>query len=163
MQYLRSLCRHAGACLHIFSFGASDRGVSSRRALREQLQMVQLVWFPSLLWAEFGGSFRNLRAPAIAFIGLVFGHGGGRAQYGWVRVKTRARPNYRFLLVDYVWGGPGDSFSTGQTRLTPCGSTPRPEEQAQAPPTEGSLSAGWPSEPRNSWHGTRVGHEPYAN
>ena len=90
--------------------------------------------------AEIGGS--HFRAPGIGFIGFVFSHGGGGAQYGWARIKTSGPPNYRFHLLDYAWGDPGDRFFTGQTRLTPCASTPCPDEQAEAPPPkEGSL--GW--------------------
>ena len=89
--------------------------------------------------AEMAG--RNFRAPGIGFIGFVFSHGGGGTQYGWARVKKSGPPDYRFSLVDYAWGDPGDRFFTGQTHLTPCVSTPCPTEQGEATPKEGSL--GW--------------------
>jgi MYXO-CTERM domain-containing protein len=91
--------------------------------------------------AEIGGS--DFRAPGIGFIGFRFSHGGGETQYGWARVKKGGPPDYRFILVDYAWGDPGDRFFTGQTRLTPFFSTPPPRssEQGEAAPKEGSL--GW--------------------
>ena len=64
--------------------------------------------------AEIGGS--HFRAPGIGFVGFVFSHGGGGPQYGWARVKTSGPPNYRFRLIDYAWGDPGDRIRTGQKR-----------------------------------------------
>ena len=87
--------------------------------------------------AEIGGS--DFRAPGIGFIGFVFNQGGGRTQYGWARVKKGGPPSYRFILVDYAWGDPGDRFSTGQT--TTSSTPPRPNEQMKATPKEESL--GW--------------------
>ena len=65
----------------------------------------------------------------------------GEPSTGWARVKKGGPPDYRFSLVDYAWGDPGDRFFTGQTRLTPCVSTPCSTEQVEATPKEGSL--GW--------------------
>ena len=63
--------------------------------------------------AQFGGSFKNFRDAGIGFIGFVFNRGAG-TEYGWARVKTSGAPNYRFRLVDYAWGDPGDRIRTGQ-------------------------------------------------
>src|SRR4030095_10920347 len=60
-----------------------------------------------------GGSGR-FRDRHIGFIGFVFNHGAG-LHYGWARVQTSGPPNYRFRLVDYAWGDPGDTIKTGQT------------------------------------------------
>ncbi len=53
-----------------------------------------------------GGSFSfgaiNIRGPS------------HNTEYGWARVKTSGAPNYRFRLVDYAWGDPGDRIRTGQ-------------------------------------------------
>jgi len=90
--------------------------------------------------AQFGGS--DFRAPGTGFVGFAFSHGGGGTQYGWARVKKSGPPNYHFRLVDYAWGDPGDSLSTGQgRRRRPCDATPCPNEQAEEAPKEGSL--GW--------------------
>ena len=58
-----------------------------------------------------GGRFRHRR---IGFIGFVFNDDGDTVQYGWARVRTSGPPNYRFILVDYAWGDPGDRIRTGQ-------------------------------------------------
>src|SRR5439155_16297461 len=58
-----------------------------------------------------GGRFRHRR---IGFIGFVFNDDGDTVQYGWARVRTSGPPNYRFRLVDYAWGDPGDRIRTGQ-------------------------------------------------
>jgi len=63
--------------------------------------------------AQFGGSFKNFRDAGIGFVGFVFNRGAGN-EYGWARVKTSGAPNYRFRLVDYAWGDPGDRIRTGQ-------------------------------------------------
>src|SRR5262249_23151420 len=63
--------------------------------------------------ASIGGSGR-FRDRRIGFIGFVFNRGAG-SQYGWARVQMSGPPNYRFRLVDYAWGDPGDRISTGQT------------------------------------------------
>jgi hypothetical protein len=57
-----------------------------------------------------GGRFRD---RGIGFIGFVFNRGAG-VEYGWARVKTSGAPNYRFRLIDYAWGDPGDRIRTGQ-------------------------------------------------
>jgi len=59
-----------------------------------------------------GGSGR-FRDRQVGFIGFVFNRGAG-IQYGWARVQTSGPPNYRFRLVDYAWGDPGDRIKTGQ-------------------------------------------------
>jgi hypothetical protein len=64
--------------------------------------------------AYIGGSGR-FRDRGIGFIGFVFSHGGGGSQYGWARVKKSGPPDYRFRLMDYAWGDPGDPIKTGQT------------------------------------------------
>jgi MYXO-CTERM domain-containing protein len=89
--------------------------------------------------AEIGGS--DFRAPGIGFIGFVFSHGGGGAEYGWARVKKGGPPDYRFILVDFAWGDPGDRFSTGQITTSSTPPPLRPNEQTKATPKEGSL--GW--------------------
>jgi|SRR3954452_3210363 MYXO-CTERM domain-containing protein len=58
-----------------------------------------------------GGRFRD---RGIGFIGFVFVDGSNAAQYGWARVQTSGPPYYRFRLVDYAWGDPGDRIRTGQ-------------------------------------------------
>jgi hypothetical protein len=63
--------------------------------------------------ALIGGSGR-FHDRGIGFIGFLFIHDGGGIQYGWARVTTSGPPNYRFRLVDYAWGDPGDRIKTGQ-------------------------------------------------
>jgi hypothetical protein len=90
--------------------------------------------------AEIGGS--DFRSPGIGFIAFRFSHAGGDSQYGWARVKKSGSPDYRFVLVDYAWGDPGDYFYTGQTGpgvSTPP--TPTPHGKTKAMLKEGSL--GW--------------------
>ena len=58
-----------------------------------------------------GGRFRD---RGIGFIGFVFSHGSEASQYGWARVQKSGPPPYRFRLVDYAWGDPGDRIRTGQ-------------------------------------------------
>jgi hypothetical protein len=60
-----------------------------------------------------GGSGR-FRDRGTGFIGFAFDRGAG-TQYGWARVKKTGAPDYRFVLLDYAWGDPGDSIRTGQT------------------------------------------------
>jgi MYXO-CTERM domain-containing protein len=76
-----------------------------------------------------GGAGR-FRDRGMGFIGFLFSHDGGGLQYGWARVKKSGAPDYRFRLVDYAWGDPGDSLFTGQRRS---------RQQAEATPKEGSL------------------------
>jgi hypothetical protein len=52
------------------------------------------------------------------FVGFRFDRGAG-LQYAWVRVKDSGNPKHRFILVDYAWGDPGDSLSTGQKSSSP--------------------------------------------
>jgi hypothetical protein len=61
------------------------------------------------------GSAR-FRERGIGFIGFVFNHGSEAAQFGWARVQKSGPPLYRFRLVDYAWGDPGDRIRTGQKR-----------------------------------------------
>src|SRR5438094_7781449 len=65
--------------------------------------------------AYIGGGAR-FRDRGIGFIGFVFSHGSEAAQYGWARVQKSGPPPYRFRLVDYAWGDPGDRIRTGQKR-----------------------------------------------
>ena len=58
-----------------------------------------------------GGRFRD---RGIGFIGFVFSQGSEAPQYGWARVQKSGPPPYRFRLVDYAWGDPGDRIRTGQ-------------------------------------------------
>jgi hypothetical protein len=86
----------------------------------------------------------HFRAPGTGFIGFVFSHDGEGTQYGWARVKKGGFPDYRFVLVDYAWGDPGEGFFTGQTTTSSTPPTPppfRPNEQTKAMPKEESL--GW--------------------
>ena len=62
--------------------------------------------------AQFGGA--EFRESGIGFVGFSFSHDGGGIQYGWARVKKSGPPDYRFRLVDYAWGDPGDRIRTGQ-------------------------------------------------
>ncbi len=63
------------------------------------------------------------------FIGFRFDRGAG-LQYAWIRVKDSGNPNHRFILIDYAWGDPGDSLSTGQKSSSP---------EAEVVPDSGSL------------------------
>jgi MYXO-CTERM domain-containing protein len=62
--------------------------------------------------AQFGGP--EFRDPGTGFVGFSFSHDGRGIQYGWARVKKSGPPDYRFRLVDYAWGDPGDRIRTGQ-------------------------------------------------
>jgi hypothetical protein len=62
--------------------------------------------------AVIGGSGR-FRDRGIGFIGFAFNRG-ARIQYGWARVRKSGPPDYRFVLLDYAWGDPGDKIKTGQ-------------------------------------------------
>src|SRR5438105_2777872 len=63
--------------------------------------------------AYIGGGGR-FRGRGVGFIGFVFQHRSDRVQYGWARVQVSGPPLYRFRLVDYAWGDPGDRIRTGQ-------------------------------------------------
>jgi hypothetical protein len=127
----------AGAFLPAQGFGEFCRWSSSCEVCRPSCSC-QVCYGT----AEIGGS--DFRAPRIGFIGFVFSHDGGGNQYGWARVKKGGPPDYRFILVDYAWGDPGDRFSTGEITTSSTPPTPppiRPNEQPKAMPKEGSL--GW--------------------
>jgi hypothetical protein len=82
--------------------------------------------------AEISGS--SFTSPGTGFIGFVFSRDGAGAQYGWARVKKGGFPDYRFVLVDYAWGDPGEGFFTGQTTTSSTPPTPpplRPNEQTK--------------------------------
>lgn len=61
-----------------------------------------------------GGGPGNFQSRGTEFIGFSFNSGAG-VQYGWARVKTSGPPDYRFVVVDYAWGDPGDKLRAGQT------------------------------------------------
>lgn len=65
----------------------------------------------------------NFQQPGKGIIGFVFDAGAG-PQYGWARIKTTGEPNYRFILLDYAWGDPGDAILTGQKHGPAQGARP---------------------------------------
>jgi len=67
-----------------------------------------------------GGGPGRFQDRGTGFIGFVFNKGAGN-QYGWARVKTSGAPHYRFTLVDYAWGDPGDPLFTAQKRSIQTG------------------------------------------
>jgi MYXO-CTERM domain-containing protein len=67
----------------------------------------------------YGSSpYNQFTTAGRGFIGFRFDRGAG-TQYAWVRVKDSGNPKHRFILIDYAWGDPGDSLSTGQKSTSP--------------------------------------------
>lgn len=78
----------------------------------------------------YGSSpYNQFTTSGRGFIGFRFDRGAG-LQYAWVRVKDSGNPKHRFILVDYAWGDPGDSLTTGQKSSSP---------KADVVPDSGSL------------------------
>ncbi len=98
----------------------------------------------------------NSTTGDVGFIGFKFNNGSGD-QYGWVRIKMGQCYDNDFWLIDYAYADPGEPIRAGQTSSNEM----VPEESNEMVPDEGSLAASrW--EPRGSWHGVRVGHEPHS-
>lgn len=85
----------------------------------------------------YGSGF--FKRGGVGFVGFKFNTGGG-PQYGWVRIRTRSFPRSGFDVVDYAWGDPGDSITTGQRRSS--GST---EVAVPASGSLGFLAVGAPA------------------
>ncbi|MGI8890226.1 MAG: hypothetical protein ACR2G0_05505 [Chthoniobacterales bacterium] len=71
----------------------------------------------------------KFKTPGTGFIGFTFNTGAG-PQYGWARIKTDGEPNFRFIVLDYAWGDPGEKIRTGQKASS---------RQASSVPVKGSL------------------------
>jgi hypothetical protein len=110
---------------------APNLSLSSRRfkgLCNKTTQSSQSVCYGATIGndSSVNGQFKG-RGTGI--IGFSFNRGAG-IQYGWARIRTTGEPKFRFILVDYAWGDPGDKVKTGQK------SSPR---ETAAVPSSGSL------------------------
>ena len=97
----------------------------------DNLPNYALNFLASSYGADAWGS--QTRERRSGFVGFRFDNGAGK-QYGWARLRLRD-PNLGaacgFILVEYAWGDPGDSITTGQTSSS--------EDQVGVVPDQGSL------------------------
>jgi len=56
-----------------------------------------------------GFTFSEFKNPGIGFVGVRF----NANQYGWVRVDMGGTPLNKFTVVDYAYGGPGETLQAG--------------------------------------------------
>ena len=84
----------------------------------KQRDLISAGSFPGYFGILAGESFFNapagqFRDPGYGLVGFKFNNGSGD-QYGWARIKMFGYPKFRFTVVDYAYGDPGDRVLAGQ-------------------------------------------------